>query len=200
MKSSANAISVSSNPVRLVAIAHAALRKVIKPGDTVVDATVGNGYDTLALAEWVGAKGAVMGFDIQPQAIVRTQAKLEQAKREKQVVLHCLCHSRMASCLPPASIAAAVFNLGFLPGSDHATITQVTTTIAAMDCAWGLLKKGGLLSVIAYPGHAGGGAECVAVRQWMHDKSAAGGLLQTLVADPAKADSPIWYCLASAAA
>ena len=43
----------------------------INKGDTVVDATVGNGNDALALSRLVGETGKVYGFDIQPLALMR---------------------------------------------------------------------------------------------------------------------------------
>ena len=49
-------------------IAADVLRQVVQPGDTVVDATLGNGHDTLMLCELVGETGRVIGFDIQPDA------------------------------------------------------------------------------------------------------------------------------------
>lgn len=44
-------------------IAADVLRQVVQPGDTVVDATLGNGHDTLMLCELVGETGRVIGFD-----------------------------------------------------------------------------------------------------------------------------------------
>ena len=52
--------------------------KVILPGDTVIDATVGNGHDTCDLARLVGERGHVYGFDIQEQAISSAQRKLQE--------------------------------------------------------------------------------------------------------------------------
>lgn len=55
------------------------LRQVVQPGDTVVDATLGNGHDTLMLCELVGETGRVIGFDIQPDAVERTRERLADA-------------------------------------------------------------------------------------------------------------------------
>lgn len=49
----------------ILPFAHDTLRKVVRPGDYVIDATCGNGHDTLLLAELVGINGHVLGFDIQ---------------------------------------------------------------------------------------------------------------------------------------
>lgn len=70
----------------------------------------------------------------------------------------------------PASVSAILFNLGYLPGGDQAVITTSGETLAALDTAAGLLRPGGILSVVCYPGHPGGDAESEAVIAW------AGGL------------------------
>ena len=41
------------------------LEDVISEGDIVIDATMGNGYDTKYLAEKVGESGVVYSFDVQ---------------------------------------------------------------------------------------------------------------------------------------
>jgi ubiquinone/menaquinone biosynthesis C-methylase UbiE len=45
------------------------IEAVVKPGDVVIDATVGQGHDTLKLAQLVGPQGNVFGFDIQEAAL-----------------------------------------------------------------------------------------------------------------------------------
>lgn len=50
------------------------LAEVLQPGDIAVDATMGNGHDTLFMAECVGKTGLVYAFDIQAQAIEATSS------------------------------------------------------------------------------------------------------------------------------
>lgn len=50
---------------RLTQIAQELWQHVCRPGDTVVDATCGNGHDTLCLARAVGRSGTVYAFDVQ---------------------------------------------------------------------------------------------------------------------------------------
>ena len=50
---------------RILPFARSLLAKAIKPGDAVVDATLGNGHDAELLCELVGQNGRVFGFDIQ---------------------------------------------------------------------------------------------------------------------------------------
>jgi ubiquinone/menaquinone biosynthesis C-methylase UbiE len=65
----------------LVQQAHQAVEAVLKPGDITIDATVGNGHDTLFLATRVGATGKVYGFDIQQEALDSAYQRLQQAGR-----------------------------------------------------------------------------------------------------------------------
>ena len=50
---------------RMTAVAHAVWRRFVRPGDTVVDATCGNGQDCKWLANAVGPSGRLIAFDIQ---------------------------------------------------------------------------------------------------------------------------------------
>ncbi|MBC7032591.1 SAM-dependent methyltransferase, partial [Salmonella enterica subsp. enterica serovar Enteritidis] len=53
------------------------MNQVVNPGDHVIDATVGNGHDTVYLAKLVGTTGHVDGFDIQSAAIEATTTALD---------------------------------------------------------------------------------------------------------------------------
>ena len=96
-------------------LARDALLRAVQPGDTVVDATMGNGHDTLFLAEQVGPEGRVYAFDIQESAVESTRSLLEEHAMSGRVTLLCRSHAEMAETVP-SGLAAAVFNLGWLPG------------------------------------------------------------------------------------
>ena len=51
------------------------LENIINEDDVVIDATMGNGYDTVYLAKKVGPKGKVYAFDVQEEAIKSTSKK-----------------------------------------------------------------------------------------------------------------------------
>jgi len=157
--------------LRTLPLAHDWLRQVIQPGDTVIDGTVGNGHDTLFLAQHVGAEGRVHGFDIQPAAAETTARLLNEHHLSAPVTLHTACHSRMADYLEPQPIAAAMFNLGYLPRGDKSIITQQETTLPALDYSLRLLRLQGLLTIMCYPGHEGGESEASAVEEWARDLS-----------------------------
>ncbi len=133
---------------------------MLQPGEVAVDATVGNGHDTLFLAQQVGAQGHVYGFDIQEEALARTRRRLEEAGLRDRVTLLQMGHEHMAEAVPAAwhgRIGAVMFNLGYLPGgSDRTCITRPQTTVPALEAALRLLRPGGVLTVVAYRGHPGG--------------------------------------------
>lgn len=148
-----------------VSLTHLLLHQVIRPGDLAVDATCGNGKDTLLLAELVGAEGRVWGFDIQQAALDRTAQRLGEAGLLPRVTLVATGHERLADHLP-APAKAIVFNLGWLPGGERSIVTLPDTTLTALQAALGLLLPGGLLLITCYPGHAGGDGETAAVLSW----------------------------------
>ncbi len=156
----------------LTRLAHRAAEAHLTPGALAVDATAGNGHDTLFLARAVGPAGRVWAFDVQPRALERTRRRLEEAGLENVWLLHA-GHQRMEDLLPPEArgrIAAVFFNLGYLPGSDRSCTTRPETTCEALAQAARLLAPGGLLSVLAYRGHPGG----------MEESEAAAALLAGL--------------------
>lgn len=147
-------------------IAAGALEQVIQPGDWVIDATLGNGHDTCFLAELVGEHGRVIGFDIQPEAVVRTRTALEGAGLLPRCELHAAGHERMAAFVREP-VRAVCFNLGWLPGGDKSVTTHWETTKTALEAALALLLPGGICTVCAYPGHAAGDEERHELVTWL---------------------------------
>ncbi len=159
-------------------------------GFCLVDATAGNGHDSLFLLRLLRSAGAgpeffVQAFDIQPAALENTRARIEQVDIEDQTsdgdieseapengLLrrwrgHLLHHAEFAAelshLLPFAKVGIAMFNLGFLPGSDKAMVTKASSTLVAMQSLCARMCPGGLLSVHCYAGHPGGEEETLAV-------------------------------------
>lgn len=132
----------------------------------MVDATCGNGHDTVFLAQLVGKQGRVLAFDIQAQAIENTRQRLIEAGLADRVQLIQADHARLDEYLPD-KIKAAMFNLGYLPGSNHLFTTSALTTVAALEHCMKRLVGGGLVTVVAYPGHPGGGEEIEQVKAYM---------------------------------
>lgn len=147
-------------------IVHSMMREKIKEGDTVIDGTVGNGGDTLFLAEMVGTQGKVIGFDIQRQAIERTAQKLREQNLDMQVQLVQDSHGYIDQYVT-GKIQGAMYNLGYLPGGDRQIITRPETTIRALQQTLSLLVPGGLITIISYYGHEGGLEEKTAVEGFL---------------------------------
>jgi SAM-dependent methyltransferase len=153
-----------SKPIHL---AHQQIRNVVSSSDIVVDATLGNGHDALFLAELVGEKGLVIGFDVQPSAIESsTQKMIEHGISHYE--FHLTGHENMIEMIAVENLplAAIMFNLGYLPNADKSIITTEKTTIPGLESALQLLKVGGLITIMCYPGHEGGFAEAEAVSDW----------------------------------
>ncbi|MBQ9951052.1 MAG: methyltransferase domain-containing protein [Clostridia bacterium] len=134
-------------------------------GARAIDATMGNGHDTLWLCELAGETGRVYAFDVQPEAVERTRQRLTEAGIASRASLFCAGHERMAEFVEEA-VDAVVFNLGWLPGAEHGVTTHTDTTLKAVDAALSLLKEDGLMTVCIYPGHDEGMRELNALLEW----------------------------------
>lgn len=131
---------------------HHFIREHVKQGDVCIDATAGNGNDTLLLCELVGEQGKVLAFDIQEQAITNTRKRLEESGVLKQVEVLLESHTNMSRYAEPDSVSCIVFNFGYLPGGDHALATKKDSSIEAIREGLSLLKKGGMMSLCIYSG------------------------------------------------
>ncbi|AZN42961.1 class I SAM-dependent methyltransferase [Paenibacillus albus] len=163
----------------VLSMAHKLVKERAAIGDTVIDATCGNGIDTQFLCELVGPRGTVYAFDIQAEALERTRLRLlggreaesdeVMADRMAKLQLVHASHAEMDKQVAAdahGKVAAVMFNLGYLPGADQSVITTTEGTIAALAAAIALLRKGGILTVVLYPGHPGGAEEADAVTRF----------------------------------
>jgi predicted methyltransferase len=148
-----------------VKVAHHLVATVLRPGDTAVDATAGNGHDTLFLSRVVGTAGVVYAFDNQPLAIERTAEKIQDSQIETRVYLINDGHENMGKYIEQP-VQAVMFNLGYLPGSGHRFATRPETTVIALEQARSLLAVGGIITVVVYTRHEGAGEEKAAVESW----------------------------------
>lgn len=149
--------------IRATDFAHLLLRQTVQAGDWAIDATVGNGHDTLFLSQLVGSDGHVFGFDVQQQALDQAKARLAE---HPQVTLIHAGHETMSRHLPEdalSKIKAIMFNLGYLPGADKTIITKSETTLEAIRQSLDLLAPGGLITLVLYLGHEGGAEEAETV-------------------------------------
>lgn len=131
------------------------LQQVVSVGDSAIDATAGNGHDTLFLAQLTGPGGKVYAFDIQKEAIDATRQRVEDFPNVE--LIHA-SHAEISAHVHEP-IAAAVFNLGYLPKGDHSIITKSDSTLQAIEQCLELLKENGLVLIVIYSGHEGGSEE-----------------------------------------
>ena len=136
----------------------------IKHGDIAVDATAGNGNDTVKLCSAVGKTGHVYAFDIQKCAIENTEKKLAKSDFENATLVHD-SHSRMDEYVRK-KIKAVIFNLGYLPGGDHSLCTLPETTIEAVEKSLSLLCDDGFVAITVYYGKNSGTKEKDAVMDY----------------------------------
>lgn len=145
-----------------------------KATSLAVDATCGNGHDTLFLCQL--GFNEVIGFDIQTRAIAQTQARLDDHKQ--QAMLYHTGHDTLSAVIKPQTgqkisekpkknIDCLMFNLGYLPGTDKSVTTQVTSTLSALQQGCELLSPHGLISILCYPGHNEGALEQQAIKKWL---------------------------------
>ncbi|WNN68248.1 tRNA (mnm(5)s(2)U34)-methyltransferase [Lactococcus lactis] len=157
-------------------MAHWMLKDIIKTNDIVVDATMGNGYDTQFLAE-LGAN--VYAFDVQEEALNATEKRLDDAGIKNQIFEKNLSnlltepsvnlvlsgHEKLSEYVKEP-IKAAIFNLGYLPKTDKSVVTKADTTLTALDALTNQLVVGGRIAIMIYYGHEGGMEEKDAVIKW----------------------------------
>ena len=175
-----------ARPSLLDQLAHAGLARAFTAARETgarplcLDGTAGNGHDTLFLVETAPEGSLVLALDVQPAAIAATETRLAQAREKLHAAgmplgtdWRCLCrgHEELENVLlevPEAAgrpLMAAVFNFGWLPGSDKSCVTRVETSLRAVDAVLERLAPCGCLCLHCYTGHAGGAEEEEALRE-----------------------------------
>ncbi len=180
---------------RLTTAAHEIIKASVSPGDNAIDATAGNGNDTLLLARCTTPRGKVYAFDIQDSAIKRTTDRLSQAKVANVSLLKC-DHGDMLAAIPTqlhGKVSVVMFNLGYLPGGDLNVTTNGRTSVNAIDIALQLLKAAGVCSILCYRGHPGGEEETQAVRHFLRALPQHTYLVEQHMAHNDTADSPVLF-------
>ncbi len=116
-------------------------------GDFIIDATAGNGNDTLYLAEKFPCS-LVTCFDIQEQAINKTKERCNHLSNVQYVLdSHANVDQYVAE-----GVGLAIFNLGYLPNADETITTLADSTISSIEKILKMLKQGGAIIVTLYRG------------------------------------------------
>ena len=159
-----------------------------------VDATCGNGFDTVFLAA-LGFEN-ILAFDVQLQALMATKthlAKMADTINPESVTLihdgheHIVCHITQA-------IDCAIFNLGYLPKDGSTISTCAETTLIALDATLAVLSQHGLITLLCYPGHGAGANETKAVRQWLSNLDER-WQIETHLSQLPNPNTPVLYCI-----
>lgn len=149
-------------------LAHQYMHRLLKEEDWAIDATCGNGHDTLELTRILHKKGAVIGIDIQHDAIAKTRTLLEsQFPKEdlSHVSLFCQSHADFPQLCFEHPIRLVVYNLGYLPGGNKGLTTLTESTLESVRQALKFIMPGGAVLITCYPGHAEGAKEEKALQE-----------------------------------
>ena len=131
---------------------HEIIRSQARTEGLYIDATMGNGNDTLMLCELAGKAGEVFAFDIQKQAVDATRGLLDKQQVRTNYHLILYGHENIDNYIQPSSADVICFNFGYLPGGDHEIATKASTSIVAIQKGLELLKSGGMMSLCIYSG------------------------------------------------
>ena len=174
---------------------HRILAEYIKEGDVAVDCTAGNGHDTLFLARAVGEAGRVYAFDVQKEAIENTSRLLSENGIDiSNVSFICDSHANLADYISRPNII--MYNLGYMPGGDHSITTTETDTLKSLEIALDLIAPGGVISVIAYPGHEEGAREMRAIKTLLSSLPTAQFEVVTITQDNRK-NAPVLFLISA---
>ena len=152
--------------MKITSLAHEYWSKIVSPGDRVIDATCGNGMDMLALSKLLDGQGELIGYDIQKEAIQKSEALLKKSLTHDQFQIIAFHHQSHETFLEK-SAKLIVYNLGYLPGGDKSITTQTETTLQSFQSACDVILPGGTISVMCYVGHEEGKREEGAIREFV---------------------------------
>lgn len=134
-----------------------------KENITCVDATLGNGNDSLFLSNLVKDKGTIFAYDIQALSLENSQ-KLFNEHNVTNVFMKLKSHEY----IDEDNIDLAIFNLGFLPGSDKSIKTNKVSSINAIKALLPKMNKDNMLLIIClYVGHPEGIEESIVIDEYL---------------------------------
>ncbi len=145
-----------------VEFSHWLFNNYLDKHDILIDATCGNGKDTLFLANKLNSEGKLYAFDIQKEAIENTKHKVKVNTLKGNINYINDGHENMDEYVDE-SVDGIIYNLGFLPGSNKDIKTEKDTTITSLNKSLDLLNVGGLIVAVIYSEHEGGFDEKEAV-------------------------------------
>ena len=130
----------------------------------IIDATLGNGNDSLKLAQ-LYPRASIFSFDIQKEAIQQSN-KLFSLHQIKNITTFLDSHENINNHID-SLIDVVVFNLGYLPKGNKSIHTKAKSTISAITNIMPLMNKEGSIFITAYPGSIKGNIEMIALNAFL---------------------------------
>jgi methylase of polypeptide subunit release factors len=194
-----SSIPLEFSETKLTRVAADWIVAAIGEGAVAIDATVGNGYDTLFLAHAVGPSGQVIGFDVQKAALKNASELLRFTGMIDRVRLVLGCHSGIEDYLRNGRpVQIGMFNLGYLPRGDRSIVTRAATTLAAIDGLLRRLSVGGRITILSYRGQFSEPEEYEEVKRYL--ESVTGVLVREIASQSGSEISPRLFLLEKIAA
>lgn len=134
-----------------------------------VDATLGNGNDSLYLSKLLNEKGHVYAYDIQEQAIINSTTLFNE-HQVSNITIRLKSHE----FIEEESIDLAIFNLGYLPGFDKNIKTTKETSLKALNNILPKMNKDNMLIILClYVGHIEGKEESDLIDEYVKNLSSS---------------------------
>ena len=134
----------------------------IKPDSVVIDATLGNGNDTLKIADKMDHNGKIYAFDIQALAIETSQKRLaeftQSSEHSPEIIFIQDSHANFKAHIQEP-IDFIIYNLGYLPKGDKEITTLADSTLESVIAGLELLRGNGKMLIAVYHGHDAGKEE-----------------------------------------
>ncbi len=123
------------------------IKRIVKSPKVIIDATCGNGNDTLFLAQQY-KQSQIYAFDIQETAILNTQKRCKEYTNIKYIKDS---HANILNYVEE-NIDLIIFNLGYLPYDNTSITTEFESTKKAIESAMVKLVKNGIIVITVYKG------------------------------------------------
>lgn len=145
--------------------------KHVKYKDLIVDATIGNGNDSLFISNYL-KEGHLYGFDIQNKALENTKKLLDE-NHFTNYTLFLENNKNIEQKLNHLKnkISLVIYNLGYLPGGDKNITTNTEDTIKSLKGSLNLLNHKGIILMTIYPGHLEGKKEGEHIIKYLNENN-----------------------------
>lgn len=146
------------------------------PDGVFVDMTVGKGKDLSFLVDLAGHRlDHLMAIDIQDAALAQSVNLIKEKGFDlaaesiqwRQGSHECIHKWLMDWPMAEKGVSLALYNLGYLPGSDKSITTQSASTLKSLEGLMPWICPGGGISLMVYPGHETGRLESLEIDRFL---------------------------------